>query len=148
MTGILAWPTFAVVFAATLAGPEPRTAVAASHPPAGNAANGERLFNRKCAGCHALIEHRTGPRLGDVYGRRAGSATGYRYSEAVAAQPFVWADSTLDAWLAGPREFIRGATMPVRIGSADDRADIIAYLRAVTLTTDPARTPAVRDRER
>ena len=55
-------------------------------------------------------------------------------------QQFVWADSTLDLWLAGPRDFIRGAAMSVRIGKAEERADIIAYLRTVTLSTDPVRT--------
>jgi cytochrome c2 len=105
-------------------------------PQPGNAANGERLFNRRCSGCHALVEHRAGPRLGDVYGRRAGTAVGYRYSDAIVAQRFAWADSTLDRWLAGPRDFIRGVAMPVRIDKVAERADIIAYLRAVTLTGD------------
>jgi cytochrome c2 len=120
----------------------PRTAPqTASRPPSapGSAANGERLFARKCAGCHSLVEHRTGPRLGDVYGRRAGSAAGFRYSDSVARQTFIWSDSTLDAWLSGPRDFIAGAAMPARIDNAQERADIIAYLRAVTLSTDPAR---------
>jgi cytochrome c len=130
--------------------PTPTVESKAELPLPGNAANGERLFNRRCSGCHSLVEHRTGPRLGDVYGRRVGAAVGYRYSESVSAQQFVWADSTLDLWLAGPRDFIRGAAMPVRIGKANERADIIAYLRTVTLSTDPARgeISPIRERQR
>lgn len=115
-------------------------------PPPGSAASGERLFNRRCTGCHSLVEHRTGRRLGDVYGRRAGSATGFRYSDAVAGKNFAWSDSTLDVWLAGPRDFIPGAAMPVRIGDAQERADVIAYLRRVTLSTDPSRAAMHTDR--
>ena len=114
--------------------------------PPGSAASGERLFSRRCAGCHSLVEHRTGPRLGDVYGRRAGSATGFRYSDAVAGSNFAWSDSTLDVWLAGPRDFIPGAAMPVRIGDAQERANVIAYLRRVTLSTDPSRATMRTDR--
>jgi cytochrome c2 len=105
----------------------------------GSAAKGERLFARKCAGCHSLVENRAGPRLGDVYGRRAGSAAGFRYSNAVTSETFIWSDSTLDAWLSGPQDFIAGAAMSARVGDAQERADIIAYLRTVTLSTDPAR---------
>lgn len=141
MTPISRLPGIALIIV-TIAGlrlPIPNPGSMAAPPPSGNAGNGERLFNRRCSSCHSLVEHRAGPRLGDVYGRRAGSAAGYRYSESVAAQQFVWTDSTLDLWLAGPRDFIRGAAMPVRIGKAEERADIIAYLRTVTLSADPAR---------
>lgn len=138
MTRLTGWPGIACVLAMLAAG---GASLGAQSPPLlpGNAANGERQFNRRCTGCHSLIEHRIGPRLGDVYGRRAGSVAGFRYSDAVAAQGFVWSDSTLDRWLSGPRDFIRGAAMRVKIANDPERADIIAYLRTVTLATDPAR---------
>jgi cytochrome c len=118
----------------------PRLLVAQTPAVIGSAARGEQLFGRRCAGCHSLVVHRTGPRLGDVYGRRAGSAAGFRYSDAVAAQAFAWSDSSLAAWLAGPQDFIRGAAMSVRISDARERADIVSFLRMLT----PA-TPAAQD---
>ena len=97
----------------------------------GDSSRGERLFRRNCAQCHALTENRTGPRLGDVYGRTVASVAGFRYSAAVTSQSFTWSDATLDAWLAGPRDFIRGAAMPARLRDRSERADVIAYLRTL-----------------
>ena len=52
---------------------------------AADIANGERLF-RACSGCHSLEpgRHLTGPSLAGAFGRRAGTAEGFRrYSDAL-----------------------------------------------------------------
>jgi cytochrome c2 len=67
--------------------------------------------------------------LGGVFGRRAGSALDYAYSTALQQADITWSADNLDRWLAGPREFIQGAKMPVRVADPLDRRDIIAYLR-------------------
>ncbi len=46
----------------------------------GDAAQGKLVFERRCTGCHALDADREGPRLGNVYGRKAGSVAGFQYS--------------------------------------------------------------------
>jgi cytochrome c len=97
----------------------------------GDAVRGEKLFQRQCSQCHALQENRSGPRLGDVFGRAVGSVPGFRYSIALQSQAFVWSDSSLNVWLSGPRDFVRGAAMPARVRNAQERADIIAYLRHI-----------------
>lgn len=97
---------------------------------AGNPARGQALFEERCSGCHALGENRFGPRLGDVYGRRAGSVSGFRYSQALQRQPLTWSAATLDHWLAGPARFLPGARMTVSIDDIASRADVIAYLRS------------------
>ena len=102
---------------------------------AGDAARGAQAF-RACAACHSLApeEHRTGPSLAAVYGRKAGSAGGFRrYSEALRKADVVWNENTLDAWLRDPAAFIPGNTMTYRgLPEGSARADLIAYLRAVS----------------
>jgi cytochrome c len=42
--------------------------------------------------------------------------------------PF-WSDTTLNRWLTDPEALIPGQRMNIRVLSADDRADLIAFLR-------------------
>jgi cytochrome c len=54
----------------------------------------------------------------------------YRVSTvALASSPIVWSDTTLNRWLTDPEALIPGQRMNVRVLSADDRADLIAFLR-------------------
>lgn len=90
---------------------------------------GRHLFSERCAACHALDSNKTGPMLGSVFGRRAGSAPTYKYSPALANAGLNWSADNLDRWLTDPRKFIAGARMPVRVLDAPSRRDIIAYLK-------------------
>ena len=94
-----------------------------------DAVHGEELFTERCTACHAMDSNKTGPMLGGVFGRKAGSAAGYHYSSALQATTLVWSEGTLDQWLADPKKFISGARMPVRVLDAPSRHDIIAYLQ-------------------
>ena len=106
--------------------PSPATAA-----PAGDPAEGARLF-RACAACHSLDpgQHRTGPSLAGVFGRKAGTAEGFRrYSPALKDANVVWNEETLDPWIADPQAFIPGNRMAFRgLPDARERADLIAYL--------------------
>ena len=97
---------------------------------AADAARGAALYASKCGGCHALDENRYGPAHRGVFGRKAGSAPGYAYSEALSSSKIVWLEDTLDRWLADPEKLIPGQRMSVSVPSEDDRRDLIAYLRA------------------
>jgi cytochrome c oxidase assembly protein Cox11 len=99
--------------------------VARSAPDAGR---GRELFAEQCAACHAVDANKTGPMLGGMVGRRAGSALGYDYSVALRSADLIWSADNLDRWLADPRGFVAGAKMPVRVLDASARRDIIAYL--------------------
>jgi len=99
--------------------------------------NGERQFQRKCSVCHSLKNdgiRRAGPTLAGLFGRRAGSSPGYTYSDSVAKSGIIWDAKTIDALFdLGPAHYIPGTKMPMqRITRPEDRADLIAFLRAHT----------------
>jgi cytochrome c oxidase assembly protein Cox11 len=97
-----------------------------------DAVNGEELFRGRCAACHAFDNNRSGPMLGGVVGRKAGSGPGYKYSPALGSADVIWSADNLDRWLADPRKFVPEARMPVRVLEASARRDIIAYLKKET----------------
>lgn len=97
---------------------------------AGDAALGEKVFLR-CKACHTLEAgaHKVGPSLAGVFGRKAGSAEGFKYSEPMAKADIVWDDATLDAYLANPKKYIPGNRMAFPgLSKEQDRANVIAYL--------------------
>lgn len=105
--------------------------------PAADMPNGERQFMRKCSVCHALTEgqsRKAGPTLHGIFGRRAGSLPGYRYSQVLLEADIVWADDTIDLLFdLGPDHYIPGSKMPMqRITARQDRVDLIDYLKQAT----------------
>jgi len=116
---------------------------------AGDVDRGAAVF-RACAACHSLVagDHRTGPSLAAVHGRRAGTAEGFhRYSDALRKSKTVWNEQALDAWLRDPAGFIPGNAMAYQgLPDARARSDLIAYLRAVSEGKVAApRTPGLPD---
>lgn len=107
--------------------------VAAAWPPgvvsAADAGRGQEIYESRCEGCHSLDANRIGPMHRGVFGRRAGTVPGYNYSDAVRRSNVVWNEKTLDRWLADPEPFIRGQKMGYRVEAAEDRADLIAFLK-------------------
>jgi cytochrome c oxidase assembly protein Cox11 len=99
----------------------------ATNPP--DPAYGRELFNEQCAACHALDVNKYGPKLGGVFGRRAGATSGYDYSAALKKAGLIWQADNLNRWLAGPRQFIPGVKMPVSVPDPIARRDIVAYLQ-------------------
>jgi cytochrome c len=98
---------------------------------AGNAVHGKELFEKRCTGCHALDADREGPRLSGVYGRRAGTVSGYSYSAGLKKTGIVWDELKLDHWLANPDDVAADNKMDFQVSKTQDRADLIAYLRQV-----------------
>ena len=98
----------------------------------GDARRGAAVY-RACASCHSLEPglHLTGPSLAELWGKKAASVADFpRYSKALKSQEFLWDDTTLGAWLAGPDAFVKGNAMTFR-GIKEDRprADLIAFLQ-------------------
>src|SRR5262249_49499705 len=96
---------------------------------AADAGHGKELYESRCGACHSLDANRVGPAHRGVYGRKAGTAPNFNYSTAVKNASVVWEEKTLDAWLTNPQALIPGQRMNFRVALAEDRADIIAYLR-------------------
>ena len=101
---------------------------------AGDAESGAEIYQR-CIGCHAIAYNRTGPKHAGLFGRQAGTVEGFAYSSAMRQSGIVWNEDTLDAFLAAPREVVPGTKMTYAgVADADERADLIAYLKEATKT--------------
>jgi cytochrome c oxidase assembly protein subunit 11 len=99
----------------------------ATNPP--DPVDGRDLFNEQCTACHALDANKYGPKLGGVFGRRAGAVPGYDYSPTLRSAGVIWSADNLNRWLAGPNKFIAGVKMPVSVPDPIARRDIVAYLQ-------------------
>lgn len=107
---------------------------------AGDSVRGADLWEQRCTGCHALDQNRIGPAHRGVFGRRVGIAPGFSYSPALKKARLTWDAASLDRWLTNPQALIPGQRMNFRINDANERRDIIAYLRSVSPAPSPAPT--------
>jgi cytochrome c len=106
-------------------------AFGAADASAQDAAKGKTIFESRCIACHSLEANRVGPALGTVVGRKAGTAPGFNYSPALKAAGHVWDEEKLQTWLTNPQAFVPGAVMPFRLGDADERKNVAAYLASL-----------------
>lgn len=109
---------------------QPTPWLASDHP-------GASLY-RKCANCHALSEaerQRSGPHFKAIFGRKAGSLGGYRYSEALRSSDIVWTRETLaDLFRRGPDKVFPGTKMPVQIiGDETALKNLLDYLEILAV---------------
>jgi cytochrome c len=116
----------AVVLAGAISAALAKTAWAGA--PAGDAGRGETLYEA-CQDCHSLDKNDVGPRHRGVFGRKAASLPDYDYSDALKSANLVWNEETLDKWLTDPQTVAPGAKMFFHLENAQDRADVIAYLK-------------------
>jgi cytochrome c len=99
--------------------------------PAGDAVRGQTVYAR-CVSCHALTGAQfAGPSLIGVVGRKAGQSPGALYSPALRASGLTWTPAKLDAFLAAPATLVPGTSMAIMVPVAQDRADVIAYLKTL-----------------
>lgn len=101
----------------------------------GDAAKGEKVF-AKCKACHMVgdgAKNRVGPELNGIVGRVAGSAEGFKYSDAMMAkhaEGMTWTEENIDAYLTKPKDFVPGNKMTFAgLKKEDDRQNVIAYLK-------------------
>ncbi len=92
-------------------------AFAGSHAGSGDAAAGEKEFN-KCKSCHMIVADdgteivkggRTGPNLYNIIGRQAGVQEGFRYGDSLVAAGeagLVWDEETFVAYVQDPKGFL------------------------------------------
>lgn len=138
----------AVLVFALSAGAAQAAAIDPSMGGPGNAAHGEQLFKQRCSVCHQPDpggKNGVGPALYGAFGRRAGQAPGFPYSENLKASGIIWNAQLLNQWIQKPDSLVPNAKMKLApVSQAQDRADIIAFLRSKTTTPGaaPAAAPA------
>jgi cytochrome c len=111
------------------AGPDLGTLLAASDPAAG-----EKIF-AKCTSCHTINQggaNGIGPNLFATVGEPIGKGKGgFAFSSDLAGHGGVWDYANLDHWLKSPKGFAAGTKMSFAgLGKPEDRANLIAYLKA------------------
>ncbi len=107
------------------------SAFAADKP---NWRDGRKVF-KQCGSCHTFKsgEHRFGPSLSGFYGRKAGTAPDFTYSEGMKAknaEGLVWGTESLNTFLTSPKAFVRKTKMSFKgLASEKDRRNVIAYIK-------------------
>lgn len=116
------------VYAALAASIMTTATLAVANDPVGDPTRGQTLY-QACGACHSLDENDLGPRHRGVVGRVAGSLEDYVYSAALKKSGLIWDEATLDRWLTNPSALVPGTKMFFQISEAQQRADIIAFLK-------------------
>jgi len=98
-----------------------------------DAVKGQQLYASLCIACHSVDSNLAGPAHRGVYGRKAGSASGFDYSPALKQSKVIWNEQTLDTWLTNPEKLIPGQQMGFSVSNAIDRKNLIEFLKMQTL---------------
>jgi cytochrome c len=102
------------------------TAHAAS---AADAVHGKQVFTT-CAACHSDKPDAIGPSLKGVFGRKAGSLDGFRYSNAMLRAGFNWDETNLRDYIKDPQAKVKGNRMPFGgLNKPQDIEDVVAFLK-------------------
>ncbi len=107
---------------------------------AGDADHGAKVYHN-CMICHSLDKNGIGPSHRDVFGRRAASVPDFSYSAALKGANIVWNETTLDQWLTNPQALVPGTKMMFSVGDAQDRADVIAFLKEKATSNQSSAAP-------
>jgi len=101
-------------------------------------------ISHKCEQCHDLSKGgsiKIGPPLYNVVGRARATYPGFDYSSAMKAKGGSWTFDELFKFVKSPQAYIEGTKMSFAgLHSADDRINLIAYLR--TNADSPVPIPA------
>ena len=105
-----------------------------------------RQVYKACMSCHQIgseAKNSVGPILNGIFGRRAGTIDGIRYSDDLAragANGLIWNRDNLDIYIENPRSLISKTRMQFRgIKEPNKRSDLLAFLR--TFSDNPRDIP-------
>jgi len=91
-------------------------------------------FVTSCGTCHTVepgAAPRQGPSLLGVFGRKAGTLDGFKFSEPLKTADWVWDEAHLDQWIENAQAMRPGVTMPYRQADPAKRAKVIEYLKTL-----------------
>jgi cytochrome c len=125
----MGYPIEGVVEGGAEAGPDLGTLLAAADPAAG-----QKIF-AKCSSCHTIDQggaNGIGPNLYGTVGEPIGMGkAGFAFSGALSGHGGNWTYENLFDWLKSPNAFASGTKMTFAgLSSPEDRANVIAYLKA------------------
>ena len=100
---------------------------------AGDAAAGKEFFANTCSACHSTQPgvNMFGPSLAGIYGSKSGTVPNYSFSSALKKADITWDEQTLNKFLENPQADVHGTKMPISVPNAQDRENIIAYLKTL-----------------
>jgi cytochrome c len=111
----------------------------------GDAEKGKKVY-KKCKVCHSFEPGKNGqgPSLHGIFGRTAGTAEGFKFSDAMKASGIVWSEETINAYVENPKTYIPKNKMAFpgikakksysdekKAKKAKQRADLIAYIKTM-----------------
>ena len=91
-------------------------------------------FLTSCGVCHTTepgAPNRLGPNLYGIFGRKAGTVNGFKYSEVLARSGLIWDEETLEHWIEDSTAAVPGTTMNYRQRDPEKRKMIISYLKTL-----------------
>jgi cytochrome c len=91
-------------------------------------------FLTSCGTCHSVewaAPPRQGPNLNGIFGRKAGSLDGFKYSDALKSADWVWDEAHLDKWIENAQAMRPGVVMPYRQADPAKRAKVIEFLKSL-----------------
>ena len=92
---------------------------------------GKKVF-AKCAPCHSIgpgATNKVGPNLNGVIGRKAGTAEGFAYSDAMKNAGWVWDEAIFKEYITDPKKKVPGNKMLFPgVKDETERDDIYAYV--------------------
>ncbi|NQV84000.1 MAG: cytochrome c family protein [Rhodospirillales bacterium] len=99
----------------------------------GDATKGKKVFN-KCKACHSTEagKKKIGPSMFGVVGRKAGTAEGFRFSDAMKDSGLTWNEDTLEKFLKKPKKLVKGTKMSFAgLKKESQIEDVIAYMKTL-----------------
>nr|P00088.1 RecName: Full=Cytochrome c2 iso-2 [Magnetospirillum molischianum] len=87
-----------------------------------------------CKACHSVEagKNGVGPSLAGVYGRKAGTISGFKFSDPHIKSGLTWDEPTLTKYLADPKTVIPGNKMVFAgLKNPDDVKAVIEYLKTL-----------------
>lgn len=104
-----------------------------SAPALASAADAPPAFG-PCKACHKVEagSHGIGPSLAGVFGRKAGTVAGFKFSDPHIKSGLTWDEATLTKYLADPKGVIPGNKMVfVGLKNPDEIKAVIEYLKTL-----------------